>query len=311
MAWHEYPLVFDCSGERLIGIVTQPMQPVDIGVVIVVGGPQYRSGSHRQFTLLARLLAEQDIASLRFDYRGMGDSEGDMRNFEAIDVDIHAAIDALIKQMPQLRAISLWGLCDAASAAMLYAGGDPRVAGLILLNPWVFTVEGAAKTRLKHYYWNRLFDASFWKKAVSGNLNLLATLRDLAGSLSQASQGTGKHVGGHSDGDWPPDPATPLPERMLAGLSRFPGPVLLILSGNDLTAKEFLSVTSSNSAWTRRLSARDVTRHDLVEATHTFSTREWRDQVAEWTTKWVKQLAGTPRADAPKTLIGEPGAWEH
>ena len=51
----ESVLQFDCAGESLIGIVSQPAAvPLAVGIVIVVGGPQYRAGSHRQFTLLAR-----------------------------------------------------------------------------------------------------------------------------------------------------------------------------------------------------------------------------------------------------------------
>lgn len=296
MNWQEEALTLECEGDRMVGIIARPDIHLDIGVLVVVGGPQYRAGSHRQFTLLARHLAGQGIPSLRFDFRGMGDGEGDARSFESIDADIRAAIDHMFAALPNLKKVVIWGLCDAASAAMMYAGSDPRVAGLILLNPWVFTVEGAAKTRLKHYYWNRLFDASFWKKAVSGNLNLLTTLSDFVESISQATKGASKNGTGHSSEGRPSNPAAPLPQRMLAGLSRFKGPVLLILSGNDLTAKEFLSVTSGDPGWTKRLSARNVTRHDLVEATHTFSSRKWRDQVAEWTTEWVRQLTGPPRA---------------
>src|SRR5262245_37346209 len=48
---------FDCEGQRLFGILSQPASPGRRGVLIVVGGPQYRAGSHRQFTLLARDLA--------------------------------------------------------------------------------------------------------------------------------------------------------------------------------------------------------------------------------------------------------------
>ena len=51
------------------------------GVLIVTGGPQYRAGSHRQFVLLARFLAARGMAVLRFDYRGMGDSEGAPRDY--------------------------------------------------------------------------------------------------------------------------------------------------------------------------------------------------------------------------------------
>ena len=61
----ESAIAFACAGERLLGIVTRPQQAATTGVVIVVGGPQYRVGSHRQFVLLARDLAEAGYAVLR------------------------------------------------------------------------------------------------------------------------------------------------------------------------------------------------------------------------------------------------------
>jgi len=62
-------------------------------VLIIVGGPQYRVGSHRQFVLLARHLAAQGIPVMRFDVRGMGDSKGKPRNFGQLDDDLRAATD--------------------------------------------------------------------------------------------------------------------------------------------------------------------------------------------------------------------------
>jgi len=49
-------LTFDCDGDACIGVLATGRAPgaARTGVVIVVGGPQYRVGSHRQFTLLAR-----------------------------------------------------------------------------------------------------------------------------------------------------------------------------------------------------------------------------------------------------------------
>ena len=76
MSVEEVPFIFDCQGESLIGILHQPVNAASIGILIVVGGPQYRVGSHRQFLLLARSLSANDIPVLRFDYRAMGDSGG-------------------------------------------------------------------------------------------------------------------------------------------------------------------------------------------------------------------------------------------
>ncbi len=119
----EKAISFELNDQQLLGIVHQPQECHSTGVLLVVGGPQYRVGSHRQFVQLSRALASQGIASLRFDYRGMGDSEGEKQSFEAICDDIKVAADAFCAQTG-LTQLVIWGLCDAASAAMMYAHKD-------------------------------------------------------------------------------------------------------------------------------------------------------------------------------------------
>ncbi|MFX8094774.1 hypothetical protein ABTK72_21120, partial [Acinetobacter baumannii] len=67
------------------------------------------------------------------------DSAGEARDFLGVQADIGAAIGALMAACPTVQRVVLWGLCDAASAALLYVEStrDMRVAGLTLLNPWV------------------------------------------------------------------------------------------------------------------------------------------------------------------------------
>ena len=72
MNYTEETTVFACAGDTLMGILAKPETPADTGVIVIVGGPQYRVGSHRQFVLLSRALAAAGYAVLRFDYRGMG-----------------------------------------------------------------------------------------------------------------------------------------------------------------------------------------------------------------------------------------------
>lgn len=68
----EHALAFACNDSWLYGILSIPENTSSRGVLVVVGGPQYRAGSHRQFTLLARDLAAYGVPVLRFDCRGMG-----------------------------------------------------------------------------------------------------------------------------------------------------------------------------------------------------------------------------------------------
>src|SRR5690606_22328167 len=80
----------------------------------------------------------------------------------------------------------------------------------------------------------------------------------------------------------------PLPDRMAAGLERYTGPVLLIMSGQDLTAREFDDTARASASWRRLMADPRVSRRDLAAADHTFSRRIWRDTVAEWTFEWIQ-----------------------
>lgn len=292
MNCEEHTSVFDCGNDRLIAIVSRSSAPATRGVIVVVGGPQYRAGSHRQFTLLSRALAAQGIASMRFDCRGMGDSGGAMRNFEDLQPDIHAAIDHFFDEMAELREVVIWGLCDAASAALMTAHRDKRITGLVLLNPWVRTPEGLAKAQLKHYYWSRLTDREFWSKIGRGDFTFATSLRSFASAVKMALGLRRVRAASADAADkFAPvdaDQSVPLPERMADGMSRFSGKVLLILSGNDLTAQEFDEVVRESSRWRRLLADARVERRMLPDANHTFARAEWRDQVATWTAEWVR-----------------------
>jgi exosortase A-associated hydrolase 1 len=256
--------------------------------VIVVGGPQYRIGSHRQFLSLARRLAADGIPAMRFDYRGMGDSGGAFRGFEHIGDDIRAAVDAFVARQPQVEEIVLWGLCDAASAILFYAHSDPRVVGSVLLNPWVRTESGHAKAQLKHYYVERLFGREMWTKIATGKFDFADSLRSLRGAFAKAfSRSSAPSNGGGADAD---DGNLALPDRMARGLARFGGKVMLIVSGRDLTAREFEDAAAASPQWRELLRSEKVTRHDLPAADHTYSRREWQEQVARWTVDWIRSL---------------------
>ncbi len=276
----EVAVTFECEAQSLIGIVHRAAGEVNTGVLIVVGGPQYRVGSHRQFLLLARYLAQNGIPTMRFDYRGMGDSEGELRTFEDVESDIRAAIDCFFEQCPDLKSVVLWGLCDAATAAAFYAYQDARVSGLVLLNPWVHSEEGEAKAYLKHYYVQRLFEKAFWKKIISGKFNLVSSLTSLWEKVSQSR-------GKQSDAD---EASLSLSEQMYNAINRFDGAVNIILSGDDLTAAEFQLVVNESKAWQRLLEEKAVGVHRMPSANHTFSTKVWRDEVAAQTLKWVQAL---------------------
>ncbi|MBD8565735.1 hydrolase 1, exosortase A system-associated [Oxalobacteraceae sp. CFBP 8763] len=272
----ERVVTFACQGDSLYGVMHLPTTPGTRAVLVVVGGPQYRAGSHRQFTLLARSLAMNGIAAMRFDYRGMGDSEGAERAFGDVEDDIKAAIDALMGAVPGVREVVLWGLCDGASAAMMYAPLDARVSGVVLLNPWIRTPDSIARTTLRHYYRDRLVDRAFWARVLRGSFNYQRSLASMF-QLVRTAFGPGTA----------PRTTLALPDRMHAGLHAFTGRVLVIISGADLTGREFCDLAEATPKWRQLLQSSRVTQYRIDRADHTFSRRVWRDQVAHWTGTWL------------------------
>jgi exosortase A-associated hydrolase 1 len=274
----EHATQFPCGDDTLVGILALPVAPAPTGVVIIVGGPQYRAGSHRQFVRLARALANTGIAVLRFDYRGMGDSSGAQRNFETIGPDIAAAVNHLQHQVPAVKKVVLWGLCDAAAAALLFChdSPDPRISGLCLLNPWVRSEASLAKTQVKHYYTQRLRQKDFWIKFLSGKVArsaLSGFLQKVRQAKSAVPTGTAVHQ--------------PFQQRMAAAWHQFPGQILLILSGDDYTAKEFVEYAQGDAAWQGYLRHAGLTRHEVPGVDHTFSSAAARQQAEHLTLQWL------------------------
>lgn len=298
---NEQAFTFECAGESLIGIASVPDDARATGVIIVVGGPQYRVGSHRQFLLLARILASAGFPVMRFDYRGMGDSCGESRDFESVDDDIAAAIDVFVLRYPHVKRVVLWGLCDAASASLLYwdARRDERIAALCLLNPWVRSEVSLAKTHMKHYYGQRLLQWDFWKKLLTGKAEISRSLLGLVSNwrLTRASiRSAGGAIAGCT-----------FQNRMARAFKEFNGRVLLILSGNDYTAKEFVQYAGDDPLWGEVLNSSSLTQIMLPDADHTFSSAAWRADVARATLDWldvVNQQESLPSARIGKSARG-------
>ncbi|GGW62728.1 hydrolase 1, exosortase A system-associated [Alishewanella tabrizica] len=259
-----------------------PLTNADTGVLIIVGGPQYRVGSHRQFVKLSRALASQGIASMRLDTAGMGDSNGIKTAFYQQDEDINQAIAAFFQHCPQLKKVALWGLCDAASGILIKLNQhDPRISGVILLNPWVRQQHSHANVMLRHYYPKRLLSFQFWRKKLAGGMMLRLSLSELWQTFK------------HRYAKQYPDTETLIANEqnyvklMLRGWQQFQGNVLVITSGNDLTAQEFLQLCNSDKAWAACLA--DAQHQHIAAANHTFASAKWRQQVEQCCIAFIKQ----------------------
>lgn len=293
----EEALCIPCQGDWMMGIVSHGCDPApestvqravsDLGVVIVVGGPQYRIGSHRLFVRICRELAACGLTGLRFDMRGMGDSTGRPAGFEHVGDDIEAAISALQGAAPHVRRVVLWGLCDGASAALLYRAQreDPRVCGLYLLNPWIRSERSLATVRIQHYYRDRLLSRDFWAKLLTGGVGV----RAVGGWMSHALKAMAPSPAAGQWSTWG------FQDRMARGLlPRGAGPApsrglgtTIALSARDYTAREFETYTKASALWQAALAATAVRTLNLEDADHTLSSSDSAETLIRDLQMWV------------------------
>ena len=135
----EEPLFFPSSAARLFGVLHSPDGASrDTGLVFCPAFAEEHKQGYRVFVELARRLEGQGFASLRFDYRGTGDSEGPFTDFTlagALD-DIGAAA-ALLRERARVERVGLVGLRLGASLAWRAAERGLDAAALVLWQPIV------------------------------------------------------------------------------------------------------------------------------------------------------------------------------
>jgi exosortase A-associated hydrolase 1 len=307
MTSQEISVSFLCEQARLYGILHCPSRPSARGVLLLAGRPALRSGRHRLYTLLARTWAEAGIPVMRFDYRGSGDSEGEMATLEQTREDISAAIDAFQANLPGLQEVVLWGLCGGATDAILYAPEDARVIGLVLANPWLnpwlydspVQTLGALRRRGSIY----LRKVRNWARSASSGQAIQSTKPGVETSVPTPIYEADPMGNFHLDNEPDASPSTEttavdqafrsyripdISNRLANRIQAFPGPVLIILSGKDTGAQAFKHTVSLSLRWRRLLSSKRVRTHEVPEANHSLRRPEWRDAAAAFTLEWLR-----------------------
>ncbi len=291
----ELPITFDCEGDELVGMVHRPVHAHARGLLILVaGGPQYRGGVGRMQHHLAKALAASGTPVMRFDHRGIGDSEGRFRDFEDVEADLRSAIQTFLAAVPGMREVVLWGGCNAASAILINAWKFPQVSGIAVSNPWVHTVETADAAVVSQHFSQRMREWDFWRKVLRLQYNPLPAIGTLAraarrtlqaslrASASAAVADQGDHVSAH------------FILRMQQGLSRFRGDMLLLMSGRSMVSKEFDALVASSPAWQRAMQRpRRLHRHDMPDADQTHSSVASRQELIHVARAWLRDPAQT------------------
>lgn len=215
-------IVFPCEGMPCIGSLHGAAGTT--GILVVSGGQDPRAGAHRWQLELARALAHSGYPVLRFDRRGVGDSDGPPTTFRDSLPDMTAATRALRDRVPNLVRMVGLGNCDGATALALW-GRSAGIDAAILLNPWLVPTADSMPppAAVRARYRRRLTDATAWRRLLTGQL-------DLRRAWAGLRQATRADMG-------------PLAQEVAQALAAHDAlPAHLVLSSGDATAQSCAAV---------------------------------------------------------------------
>jgi uncharacterized protein len=131
----------EAPGVTLAGTLSWPEGPGPFATVVLItgSGPQNRNEelqNHRPFLVLSDALARANVAVLRYDDRGVGESTGDFASATTLDFadDARGAIRYLRSQTTfPVASVGLVGHSEGGLIAPLVADGNAEVSFLVLL----------------------------------------------------------------------------------------------------------------------------------------------------------------------------------
>lgn len=274
---------------QLTGVFTEPLgdsheQPC---ALFLTAGLLHHIGPTRLHVELARSLAAQGVAGLRFDLSGAGDSEpsslgGDFR--ERTIREVTEAMDYVQTHHGKQRFV-LIGLCSGADDALVTAQQDPRVVGVALLNGYAYPAGQFKLHRLLKFYLPRLF---MWQKLRNRATTLLkglipggkgATVTD-TDSLSDEEKMAVMRL----DDDYRYIPPQEETGRILERLCEVEADILFVYTGSEhdtYTYEGQLQAMFPDLSDNRHLQERYI-----KEADHTLILKEDREKVIRWIGEW-------------------------
>jgi len=129
------PVWFDAAGNELFGLLTEPTgESRGIGVTVLGGGGNDTTSGHgRRWNRLARSVVERGFHCMRFNYHGIGESDGQVENF-VLDRPFLADVSAAVQRLGEagIDRHVLVGFCFGGRGALEWASRDESVVGVAL-----------------------------------------------------------------------------------------------------------------------------------------------------------------------------------
>ena len=321
------PVVFrNRKGLRLFAVLNTPpgRSPGDLVVLLLSPGVKMRVGPQRLYMTMTERLLSLGLSVLRFDFHGLGDSDGTLPEEQLRDVYNHIevgrfvddTVDAMnwMEQTYGSRRFLLSGLCGGAITGLLAGERDGRVAGLLGLGITPVLASRAADSsrymtigqveQSQQMYLRRLLHPKAWFRLEREQ----ADNRLIGRMLTHwARRALGRPAPPAAAPQAEGDNANPLFPPAFFHMLSTRRPMLFVFGGADRLhweyQEKFLARHRARLATLPPLA--DV--HVVESANHVLSMREWQNEMLDVSTRWLKthfvsDLA-EPRAAAPMPAV--------
>lgn len=314
------------DGFRLFGILHQPDSPGDseVAIILLSPGVKTRVAPHRLYNKMAERFVALGYSVLRFDFYGLGDSEGEVRETDLADLygaiqvgryvnDTIAAMDWMQENYGTARFI-LSGLCGGAITGLLTGARDPRVTSLLGLGIPVildgsnidFTrymtdaqLKGTRKGYLRKF---NLANSRAWRSwlrfvTFRSHYSLIARsmMKPILARLRRAEPVAG-------DPQEPQDNTNPYFAPAFFQMVSTSRRVDLIFSGADRLYWEFEAKFFRRHDVNLQRYVGWYEVHVTPNANHIFSFREWQEDMLEQCCQWLRRnqsaTAGVAHSEA-------------
>ncbi|MBT3049234.1 MAG: alpha/beta hydrolase [Candidatus Thiodiazotropha sp.] len=291
------------NGELLFVITHVPNQveQKDAVILLLSPGVKMRVAPHRLYNKMADEFVNQGYVVARFDFSGLGDSEGEIEEDLLADFyntvqfgryvnDTVDAMDWAERKYKKNRFI-LAGLCGGAITGLLAGQVDERVEALLSLNiPVILDGSNQDKTkyltegqldRLKKNYLKRLFDLKSWLRLLTFKSDYKLLFKSLI--RKNKKRDSEKQQDNAVDSN-----VNPLFEPAFMDWIDRSKKMLLIFSGSDRLTWEYNEKFATPNKDKLDAINGGFEVHVVDEANHIFSYKSWYEEMMKLSLQWLK-----------------------
>lgn len=300
------------GGHLLHGTLHLPdvPRPDAPAVVLMSPGVKMRVGPGRLYVPITELLNARGHAVLRFDFYGLGDSEGELAETQLADVynhievgryaaDATAALEWMRRELGHRRFI-VGGLCGGAITALYAAKADPAVEALLSIGMTVTLASDAAQPashlsadelryRRKGYF-KRLLNPVSWWRLLTGKSEFSVIWHSLTTGILRRRKPEPIPEGSTLTPEQLGNVNPMFPEAYFAFLARG-GRALMLFSEKDRLYAEYQEKFVALHRPRLDRHRAQVHEHLVPGANHVISRREWRAEMLAVTERWLDGLA--------------------